>query len=74
MPALTWFAVDHALESGPARVNVEETSLVHARTFGPPDTTVLALDVPQVSTAVLPAMARPAASGLGAYNRLIRCG
>jgi hypothetical protein len=51
---LKWFAVDHALEGGPARVNVEETSLVHARRSVPPDATVLALDVAQVPAAVLP--------------------
>ena len=55
VPVLKWFAVDHALEGGPARVNVEETSLVHARRSVPPDATVLTLDVPDVATAVLPA-------------------
>ena len=55
VPVLKWFAVDHALEGGPARVNVEETSLVHARRSAPPDATVLTLDVPDVATAVLPA-------------------
>ena len=45
VPVLKWFAVDHALEAGPARVNVEETSLVHARGSVTPDITVLALDV-----------------------------
>jgi hypothetical protein len=55
VPVLKWFAVDHALEGGPARVNVEETSLVHARPSSTPDATVLALDVPEVATAVLPA-------------------
>ena len=57
VPVLKWFAVDHALEGGPARVNVEETSLVHARRSTPPDATVLTLDVPEVATAVLPASA-----------------
>ena len=57
VPVLKWFAVDHALEGGPARVNVEETSLVHARGSTPPDATVLTLDVPEVATAVLPASA-----------------
>ena len=57
VPVLKWFAVDHALEGGPARVNVEETSLVHARGSTPPDATVLTLDVPDVATAVLPATA-----------------
>ena len=57
VPVLKWFAVDHALEGGPARVNVEETSLVHARRSAPPDATVLTLDVPDVATAVLPAAA-----------------
>ncbi len=58
VPVLKWFAVDHALEGGPARVNVEETSLVHARGSAPPDATVLTLDVPDVATAVLPATAQ----------------
>ena len=53
VPVLKWFAVDHALEGGPARVDVEETSLVHARRSVPPDATVLTLDVPDVATAVL---------------------
>jgi hypothetical protein len=52
---LKWFAVDHALEGGPALVNIEETSLVHARRSVPPDATVLDLDVADVPAAVLPA-------------------
>jgi hypothetical protein len=55
LPVLKWFVVDHALEGGPALVNVEETSLVHARRSVAPDTTVLNLDVADVSAAVLPA-------------------
>ena len=37
-----------------SRVNVEETSLVHARGSVTPDMTVLALDVSQVAAAALP--------------------
>ena len=55
VPVLKWFAVDHALEGGPALVNIEETSLVHARRSVPPDATVLDLDVAAVPAAVLPA-------------------
>jgi hypothetical protein len=55
VPVLKWFAVDHTLEGGPAGVNVEETSLVHARDAAEPGTTVLALDAPDVPAAVLPA-------------------
>jgi hypothetical protein len=54
VPVLKWFAVDHTLEGGPAGVNVEETSLVHAREPAELDTTVLALDEPDVPAAVLP--------------------
>jgi hypothetical protein len=54
VPALKWFAVDHTLEGGPAGVNIEETSLVHARDPARLDTTVLALDVPDIPAAVLP--------------------
>jgi len=53
VPVLKWFAVDHALEGGPAGVNVEETSLVHTRDPGELGTTVLALDSADVP-AVLP--------------------
>jgi len=49
---LKWFAVDHTLEGGPAGVNIEETSLVHARDPARLDTTVLALDVPDIPAAV----------------------
>jgi hypothetical protein len=52
VPVLKWFAVDHTLEGGPAGVNIEETSLVHARDPARLDTTVLALDVPDITTAV----------------------
>jgi hypothetical protein len=54
VPVLKWFAVDHALEGGPAGVNVEETCLVHARNPAALDTTVLDLDVTDVPGAVLP--------------------
>jgi len=55
VPVLKWFVVDHALEGGPALVNIEETSLVHARRSVPPDATVLDLDAADVTAAVLPA-------------------
>jgi hypothetical protein len=55
VPVLKWFAVDHALEGGPALVNIEETSLVHARRSVPADATVLDLDVADVAAAVFPA-------------------
>lgn len=72
VPALKWFAVDHALEAGPTRVNVEETSLVHARASASPQTTVLALDVPQVSAEVLPAaVAYPFVDAIGCPSDLI---
>jgi hypothetical protein len=68
VPVLKWFAVDHTLEGGPAGVNVEETSLVHTRDPAELDTTVLALDVPDVPAAVLPtAFAYP-------YVEAIACG
>jgi hypothetical protein len=53
VPVLKWYAVDHTLEGGPAGVNVEETSLVHARDPAQLDTTVLALDEPDIPAAVL---------------------
>jgi len=72
VPALKWFAVDHALEAGPTRVNVEETSLVHARASASPQTTVLALDVPQVGAEVLPAaVAYPFVDAIGCPSDLI---
>jgi hypothetical protein len=52
VPVLKWYAVDHTLEGGPAGVNIEETSLVHARDAARLDTTVLALDVPDIPAAV----------------------
>src|SRR4051812_33819230 len=55
VPVLKWFAVDHALEGGPALVNIEETSLVHARGSMPADATVLDLDATDVTAAVLAA-------------------
>jgi hypothetical protein len=55
VPVLKWFAVDHALEGGPAMVNIEETSLVHARRSVSADATVLNLDSANVPAAVLPA-------------------
>ena len=54
VPVLKWYAVDHTLEGGPAGVNIEETSLVHARDPARLDTTVLALDTPDIPAADLP--------------------
>jgi hypothetical protein len=54
VPVLKWFAVDHTLEGGPAGVNIEETSLVHARDPARLDTTVLSLDTPDITAAVPP--------------------
>lgn len=53
VPVLKWFAVDHALEGGPALVNIEETSLVHAHRWVPADATVLDIGVADVPAAVL---------------------
>jgi hypothetical protein len=65
VPVLKWFAVDHALEGGPARVNIEETSLVHARHSMAPDATVLDLDVADVPAAVR--------AGGYAYIEIVAC-
>src|SRR4029077_7490715 len=68
VPVLKWFAVDHTLEGGPAGVNIEETSLVHARDPARLDTTVLALDVPDIPAAVL-------ATGIAyPYVEAVACG
>jgi len=64
---LKWFAVDHALEGGPAGVNVEETSLVHTRDPGALGTTVLALDAADVPAGL------PTASAYQ-YVEAIACG
>ena len=54
VPVLKWFGVDHAIETGQARVNVEETSIVRAD--GPTEggMTVLAPTLSEVPGAVLP--------------------
>ena len=52
VPVLKWFVVDHALEGGPGLVNVEETSLVHARGSVPADATVVNPDLADVPAAV----------------------
>jgi hypothetical protein len=54
VPVLKWFGVDHAIETGQARINVEETSIVRAD--GPTDggMTVLAPTLSEVPAAVLP--------------------
>lgn len=57
VPVLKWFAVDHALEGGPAGVNVEETSVVHTRDPAALDTTVLAADGLDLPAAALSAAA-----------------
>jgi hypothetical protein len=61
VPVLKWFAIDHTLEGGPAGINIEETSLVHARDPTRLDTTVLDLDAPDIPTADLPTADLPAA-------------
>ncbi|MDN5918039.1 MAG: hypothetical protein L0I76_23580 [Pseudonocardia sp.] len=54
VPVLKWFGVDHALETGQARINLDETSLVHTRAPGPPSLDVLAPAVADVPASVLP--------------------
>jgi hypothetical protein len=68
VPVLKWYAVDHTLEGGPAGVNIEETSLVHARDPARLDTTVLALDVPDIPASVLPTVVADP------YLEVIACG
>jgi hypothetical protein len=54
VPVLKWFGVDHAIETGQTRINVEETSIVRAD--GPTEggMTVLAPTLSEVPGAVLP--------------------
>jgi hypothetical protein len=54
VPVLKWFGVDHAIETGQARVNVEETSIVHADGPAEGGMTVLAPTLSEVPGAVLP--------------------
>jgi hypothetical protein len=57
VPVLKWFGVDHAIETGQARVNVEETSIVHADGPAEGGMTVLAPTLSEVPGAVLPTAA-----------------
>ncbi|TQM38818.1 hypothetical protein [Pseudonocardia cypriaca] len=54
VPVLKWFGVDHAIETGQARVNVEETSIVRAEGPAEGGMTVLAPTLAEVPGAVLP--------------------
>jgi hypothetical protein len=54
VPVLKWFGVDHAIETGQARVNVEETSIVRADGPTGGGMTVLAPTPSEVPGAVLP--------------------
>lgn len=54
VPMLKWFGVDYALETGQARVTIEETSFVHARDPERPGIAVLAPAVSDVLAEVLP--------------------
>jgi hypothetical protein len=54
VPVLKWFGVDYVLETGQARVNIDETSFVHSRDPAHPGLTVLAPAVAEVPAAVLP--------------------
>jgi hypothetical protein len=67
VPILKWFGVDYALETGQPRLNIEETSFVHARTPDRPGMTVLAPTVAEVPAAVLPA------AGTYPYLQAVAC-
>ena len=66
VPVLKWFAVDHALEGGPARVNIEETSLVHARRSGAPRT-------PPCSRSTSPTCPPPCSPAAYPYVEVVAC-
>jgi hypothetical protein len=67
VPVLKWFGVDHAIETGQARINVEETSIVRADGPTAGGMTVLALAPAEVPSAVLPiAAAHP-------YVQVVAC-
>ncbi|GAA5124328.1 hypothetical protein [Pseudonocardia adelaidensis] len=57
VPVLKWFGVDHAIETGQARINVEETSIVRADGPTAGGMTVLAPTLAEVPGAVLPVAA-----------------
>lgn len=54
VPVLKWFGVDHAIETGQTRINVEETSIVRADGPTEDGLTVLAPTLSEVPGAVLP--------------------
>jgi hypothetical protein len=54
VPVLKWFGVDHAMETGQTRVNVEETSIVRADGPAVGGMDVLAPTLAEVPGAVLP--------------------
>jgi hypothetical protein len=57
VPVLKWFGVDYAIETGQARINVEETSIVRADGPTAGGMTVLAPTLEEVPGAVLPSAA-----------------
>jgi hypothetical protein len=57
VPTLKWFGVDHAIETGQEKVNVDETSIVRAREPMTGGMTVLARSPAEVPGAVLPSAA-----------------
>jgi hypothetical protein len=57
VPVLKWFGVDYAIETGQARINVEETSIVRADGPTAGGMTVLAPTLSEVPGAVLPVAA-----------------
>jgi hypothetical protein len=57
VPVLKWFGVDYAIETGQARINVEETSIVRADGPTAGGMTVMAPTLSEVPGAVLPSAA-----------------
>ena len=57
VPVLKWFGVDYAIETGQARLNVDETSIVRADGPTAGGMTVLAPTLAEVPGAVLPVAA-----------------
>ena len=71
VPVLKWFGVDHALETGQAHINVDETSIVHATDPDAPGMTVLAAALPEVPALVAPlAAAHPHLEAIGCPSDL----
>ena len=54
VPTLKWFGVDEPMEHGRARVNVDETSLVHSASTAPPSVQVLTPTTAEVPATVAP--------------------